>query len=98
MADGVGLPRLVLFAVVLGAAYGGFIALNPAVVADLFGGQGLGALVGLIYTSAAAGSLLGPPAAGLLIDATATYRWAITASMLMATAAFAALLPLRPAP
>lgn len=88
-------PALVLFAVVLGVGYGGFIALNPAVVAELFGVHGLGALIGLIYTSAAVGALLGPPAAGLLIDATASYRWAITASMLAATASFAALLPLR---
>jgi MFS family permease len=86
---------LVLFAVVLGVGYGGFIALNPAVIAELFGVQGLGGLVGLVYTSAAVGSLLGPPAAGLLIDATSTYRWAVLASMLAATAAFSALLPLR---
>lgn len=88
-------PALVVFAVVLGVGYGGFIALNPAVIAEQFGVHGLGALVGLIYTSAAVGALLGPPAAGLLIDTTDTYRWAIAASLLAATAAFAALLPLR---
>jgi len=88
-------PWLVVFAVVLGVGYGGFIALNPAVIAELFGVHGLGALVGLIYTSAAVGALVGPPAAGLLIDATGTYRWAILAAMLAATAAFTALLPLR---
>jgi MFS family permease len=89
-------PLLVLFAIVLGVGYGGFIALNPAVVAELFGTQGLGGLVGLLYTSAAVGSLLGPPAAGLLIDGTGTYTWAILACIVAATASFAALLPLRP--
>ncbi len=85
---------LVVFAVVLGLGYGGFIALNPAVIADLFGVEGLGRLVGLAYTAAAIGSLAGPPAAGLLIDATGTYRWAIAAALVMALGSFLALLPL----
>jgi MFS family permease len=59
---------LVLYAVVLGLGYGGFIALAPAVVADRFGLQGLGGILGTLYTSAAVGSLAGPPLAGLLFD------------------------------
>lgn len=62
-------PRLFLFAVVLGVGYGGFVALGPAVVAELFGAQGLGGLLGVLYTSAAFGSAVGPPVAGALIDA-----------------------------
>ena len=34
---------LVVFALVMGSSYGGMIALSPAVVAELFGVQGLGA-------------------------------------------------------
>ena len=41
---------LVLFAIVMGVAYGGFIALAPAVTAGLFGTVGLGAILGALYT------------------------------------------------
>lgn len=78
---------LVSFAVLLGFGYGGFIALNPAVIAAVFGVRGLGGVIGLSYTSAAIGSLVGAPAAGALIDATGTYTWAIVAAMTAMTTA-----------
>lgn len=84
---------LVVFALVVGASYGGFIALAPAVVAEVFGTAGLGGLIGFVYTGAGVGALLGPPLAGELIDA-AGYWWAIAASGIVALAAWAALLPL----
>lgn len=84
---------LVVFALVMGGAYGGFIALSPAVAAEVFGVAGLGGLIGVLYTGAGLGALVGPPLAGLLIDA-AGYRWAIAASMVAALAAAAALIPL----
>lgn len=59
---------LVVYAVVLGIGYGGFIAISPAVVATRFGLDGMGGVLGTLYTSAAVGSLGGPPLAGLLID------------------------------
>lgn len=59
---------LVIYTVVLGIGYGGFIVLGPAVAADLFGLDGLGGVLGTLYTSAGGGSLLGPPIAGLLFD------------------------------
>jgi predicted MFS family arabinose efflux permease len=59
---------LVLYAVVLGLGYGGFIAISPAVVAERFGLAGIGGVLGTLYTSAAIGSLGGPPLAGVLID------------------------------
>lgn len=86
-------PWLVLFAVVMGGAYGGFIALNPAVVAEVFGVAGLGSVMGVLYTGPGLGALVGPPLAGALIDG-AGYRWAIVASMAMALLAWVALLPL----
>ncbi len=92
------LPGLVTFAVVLGVGYGGWIALQPTVIAELFGPRGLGWLVGLVYTAAGVGVLLGPPLAGVLIDATGGYRWAIACSGLCAFASFLFLLPLRPPP
>lgn len=75
---------LVAFTVVFGAAYGGFIALSPAVMAELFGTAAMGRVVGVLYTSAGIGALVGPPAAGFVIDATGSYRWAIGAAMALA--------------
>ena len=37
-----------LFAVVMGVGYGGFIALAPAVAATLFGTTGLGGILGAL--------------------------------------------------
>ncbi len=65
---GGGYGILVLYTVVLGVGYGGFIALSPAVAALRFGLEGLGGLLGTMYTAAAIGSLAGPPLAGALID------------------------------
>ncbi|MDX1619355.1 MAG: MFS transporter [Nitriliruptorales bacterium] len=85
---------LVVFAVVLGFGYGGFIALNPAVVAELFGVRGLGGLIGALYTSAAIGALIGPPAAGFVIDRTGGYDTAILGAFTLSALSFVALLPL----
>lgn len=60
--------QLFVFAVVLGVAYGGFIALSPVVAAKLFGTAGLGGMLGALYTAAGLGGFVGPPAAGVLID------------------------------
>ncbi len=87
-------PLLVSFAVVLGAGYGGFIALSPAITAELFGRVGLGGILGAVYTAAGFGGLLGPPLAGYLIDATNSYQPAIIAAMALAFTAFLLLLPL----
>jgi MFS family permease len=85
---------LVIFALVIGTGYGGYVALAPAVLAQFFGTGNLGALVGTLYTSNAFGTLIGPPLAGFIIDRTGGYRWAIAAALAMATAAFLVLLPL----
>lgn len=88
LSDGYGL--LVGFAVALGVGYGGFVALSPAVIADLFGTEGLGGLIGLSYTAAAFGTLVGPPLAGVVIDAT-NYRLTIAIFMMLGLAAWATL-------
>jgi MFS family permease len=73
-------PLLVAFAMVLGVAYGGFIALAPAVTADLVGTRGLGAVLGALYTSSGIGGLVGPPLMGLVIDGYG-YRSALLLAM-----------------
>lgn len=68
---------LILFALVLGIGYGGFVALSTIVLAERFGTAGLGSIMGLFYTTQGLGGLLGPPLAGWLIDRSGSYRPAI---------------------
>lgn len=70
-------PLLVVFVLVLGVGYGGFVALGPIVISDRMGVAGLGSILGLLYTAPGLGGLIGPPLAGWMIDTTDTYRWAI---------------------
>ena len=59
-------PLLVLFVLVLGVGYGGFVALGPIVISDRMGVAGLGSILGLLYTGPGLGGLIGPPLAGLV--------------------------------
>ena len=78
-------PLLVAFAVVMGVAYGGFIALAPAVTAGLFGTLGLGGVLGALYTAAGIGGLVGPPVIGVVIDAS-SYETGIAVAMTLSAA------------
>jgi MFS family permease len=98
LAAGDRVELLILFTVVLGVAYGGFIALSPAVAAQEFGLAGLGGVLGALYTSAGVGGLIGPPLAGVLIDVTDSYTAAIRVATVLTFAAFAVLLRLRVQP
>lgn len=64
---------LMLFALAFGAAYGGFVALMPALAADYFGGRSVSAILGVLYSSAAIGALLGPTLAGAIYDSRESY-------------------------
>jgi len=85
---------LVVFAALLGTGYGGFIALSPAVMAEIFGLVGLGSILGTMYTAAGIGGLIGPPIAGYLIDTTHSYTPAIVAAMVLGFISFLLLLPI----
>jgi MFS family permease len=85
---------LAVFAVLFGLGYGGFATLAPAVLADTFGVDGIGGVMGLLYTSAGLAGLLSPPAAGAVLDATSSYTGPILGAMVVAALGFAALLPL----
>jgi predicted MFS family arabinose efflux permease len=78
---------LVLFAVVLGVGYGGIVALTPAVVAELLGTGGLGTALGVLFTAAGLGGLIGPPAIGALIDRVG-HAAGISAALVVAMAAW----------
>jgi len=88
-------PMLVLFAIVMGGAYGGMVSLSPTVVAELFGVEGLGTILGALYTSSAVSALAGPPLVGLAIDRGGSYLWAALAAGGAGVAAFGVLIPLR---
>jgi len=85
---------LVAFALVMGASYGGAVALTPAVVAELFGTRGLGVILGTLYTGCAIGTLLSPPFCGALVDRTGSYRLAILFTMAVTIVSYVILLPL----
>ena len=87
-------PVMVLFALVMGAGYGGYVALSPAVIAHLFGTERMGTVLGALYTSGGIGAMVGPPLVGLIIDRTGSYRIAITAAFAVALTSFALLIPL----
>lgn len=90
LAAGESYAMLVAFSIVMGVAYGGFIALTPAVAAGLFGTVGLGAILGALYTAAAIGGLVGPPVIGTVID-DVSYSAGIILSMVITAVATAVL-------
>ena len=86
---------LVVFAIVMGVGYGGFVALAPAVTATFYGIRDLGAILGALYTAAAIGGLIGPPVAGEVIDRV-SYGAAILLAMVLTAAAAGVLFMLSP--
>jgi MFS family permease len=87
------LGPLAAFALVYGLFYGGFVALAPAVVIDYFGSRHASSIIGILYTSVAFGTLIGPSAAGFAYDVSHSYTLPILASggaYVIATAILAA--------
>ncbi len=78
---------LYFFAVVFGACYGAFVALAPAVCADFFGTRMLSSIIGVLYTSVAIGTLIGPSFAGFVFDQVGSYDGAILFGEAMAAIA-----------
>jgi MFS family permease len=93
LGSGSSYPVLVLFAVIFGVVYGGFIALAPAVAAHVYGTQGLGAVLGALYTAAGFGGI-GLYLAGEHIDASGSYTLSIVGTLVLALASALLLLPL----
>jgi MFS family permease len=82
---------LVAFALAMGSAYGGVVALSPAVVAQLFGIESLGMMIGVLYTGGGVGVMLGPPIAAFLIDVSGSYTGAILFAIALLALGFGAL-------
>ncbi|MDW5265921.1 MULTISPECIES: MFS transporter [Acidobacteriaceae] len=68
---------LVVFALLMGVGYGGIAAMSPAVAASTFGIEGLGELLGILFTGLGAACLVGPPVAGILVDHFHDYKWPV---------------------
>ncbi|QPF82207.1 MFS transporter [Bradyrhizobium genosp. L] len=68
-----GFWSLISFALLFGLFYGGWVAILPAVVTDHFGGRHVSGIIGILYTSVAVGTLLGPSAAGFVFDISHSY-------------------------
>lgn len=86
---------LAVFAFAYGVFYGGFVAILPSLVMDFFGGRHVSSIIGVLYTSVAFGTLVGPTAAGFAFDMSGSYRVPIIASTLagLVAAAIVASLP-----
>ena len=76
-ASAEGYVAFAVFAIVFGLSYGGIVSLLPPICSDLYGLRAVSAIIGLLYTGAAFGALLGPVAAGALFDARGHYGWAM---------------------
>ena len=75
--------QLSTFALLYGVFYGGFVAILPALVMDYFGGRNVSSIIGMLYTSIAFGTLMGPSAAGFAFDASHSYSLPIIGSALV---------------
>jgi len=73
---------LAVFAFAYGVFYGGYVALLPALVMDYFGGRNIGSIIGILYTSIAIGTLVGPTAVGYAFDLSRSYTVPILAGAL----------------
>ena len=77
-----------IFALVFGAFYGGFVAIAPSLAADYFGGRALGSVIGALYSGVAFGALLGSPVAGYAFDFFGSYAGAILAGAALCLVSF----------
>lgn len=74
--------KLFLFALVMGLGFGARISLLSAIPADAFGGPRFGLILGLLQMGSGLGGFLGPTLAGLIYDASGSYRAAFAAAAL----------------
>ncbi|KAJ3358515.1 hypothetical protein GGF32_000357 [Allomyces javanicus] len=66
---GVSQPLLILFALTFGTFAGGYIALTPPMVGQLFGVASIPSMMGTVSLATAVGNLAGAPLAGALVSA-----------------------------
>ncbi len=89
------MPGLAAFALLFGTFYGAFVALAPAMQMDFFGARHVSGIIGALYTGAGIGNLLGPLAAGIAFDLSASYTLPLAtgAGLMFLASALALALP-----
>jgi predicted MFS family arabinose efflux permease len=85
---------LVVFAAVLGIAYGVRIALVAPVLIEVFGARRLGSLLGTFFTATGIAGLAAPTAANLAVDSWGSDTAGIAVAITLGALAFALVLPL----
>jgi MFS family permease len=79
------------FAGGFGAAYGGFVALLPAVTTDLFGRRSAGGVIGVLFTGRGVALLLAAPMLAVLVDDSGGYGLPLELMVLIGAAGVALL-------
>ncbi len=64
---------LAAFALLYGVSYGGFVGTSPPLATDYFGPKAISGIIGVLYTGAGIGYLVGPLAAGAAYDLEKSY-------------------------
>ena len=90
-----GLWQAAIFLMVFSPAWGGYIAVRPALQADYFGVRAFGAIQGLLYLMGTVGGIIGPVFAGAVYDAGESYRPAFVVLGIIAMASAVGLVLLR---
>ncbi|MCL4800999.1 MAG: MFS transporter [Burkholderiales bacterium] len=80
---------LAAFALLYGVSYGGFVGTCPPLATDYFGPKAISGIVGVLYTGAGIGYLVGPLAAGAAYDLRQSYTLPILAAVVLLAAAAA---------
>ena len=85
-----------IFAAVFGFGYGGMVASQSPIVADLFGMRSHGVILGVIVSTITFGSAVGPVLAGAIYDASSSYTPAFIICVVFAVMGIILSLLLRP--
>ncbi|BBG02203.1 MULTISPECIES: MFS transporter [Pseudonocardia] len=93
-----GFAGMLVFAVVIGLAYGGYSALIPVVLAERFGIERLGTMLGLLFTAIGAGAAIGPVLVGYAVEQSGSYTPALTMLSVFGMLGAGIILTLRPRP
>ncbi|MDD4877113.1 MAG: MFS transporter [Dehalococcoidales bacterium] len=87
---------LYLFAVVFGAGYGGFAAVQSPLVAEYFGLKAHGAIFGLVIFAVQTGGAAGSLVAGYIYDIRSSYYWAFILCAILGIASLILSILLKP--
>jgi MFS family permease len=87
---------LYLFGAIFGFAYGGLVAIQSPLIADLFGLRSHGSILGIIVFAVTIGGSIGPSFAGYMLDLTNSYYTPFLVLTIISGISLALILLLRP--